>query len=85
VTMAHLGPALALGSQAIVLLVLGFLAALFAYLGSHGWRDRPLASGIVLLVIALLGWFLVGPGAGLLVLVGGIFVFLAGILYLVAR
>ena len=70
-------------SDAVVLFVIGALAAFFAYLGSHGWSDHPITSGVLLVVIALLGWGLLGLGANVVALVGGIFVFLAGLLYLV--
>ncbi|MCI4348596.1 MAG: hypothetical protein L3J93_00020 [Thermoplasmata archaeon] len=70
-------------SEAVVLFVVGALAAFFAYLGNHGWKDRPSTSGVILVVVGLLGWGLLGIGTNLLAIVGGIFVFLAGILYLV--
>jgi hypothetical protein len=70
-------------SEAVVLFVIGALAAFFAYLGSHGWSDHPITSGVILVVVALLGWALLGLGANVVALVGGIFVFLAGLLYLV--
>ena len=70
-------------SQAVILFVVAGLAGFFAYLGSHAWKDRPLTSGLVLAVLALVGWGILGFGANLLALVGGIFVFLAGVLYLV--
>ena len=70
-------------SEAIVLFVVGALAAFFAYLGSHGWSDHPLTSGVILVIIALFGWGLLSLGTNVVALVGGIFVFLAGILYLV--
>jgi hypothetical protein len=68
-------------SAAIVLLVVGALAALFAWMGRHDWSARPLASGIMLIVIAVIGWAIVGIDASLLALIGSLFVFLAGVLY----
>jgi len=70
-------------SEAVVLLVVGGLAGFFAWLGYRRWSSRPLASGILLAVIAVLGWAVVGVGADLLALIGTLFVFLAGVLYLV--
>jgi hypothetical protein len=73
--------ALSAASEAVVLFVLGGLAIFFAWLGRHDWSSRPLASGILLVVLAVLGW-VVGVGANLLALVGSLFVVLAGVLYL---
>ncbi|HEV2519841.1 MAG TPA: hypothetical protein VGX00_04375 [Thermoplasmata archaeon] len=75
--------ALSMASEAVVLFVVGGLAAFFAFLGNHGWKDRPFASGVILVVLAVLGWGFLGIGTNLLAVVGGIFVFLAGVLFLV--
>ncbi len=69
-------------SEAIVLFVVGGLAAFFAWLGHRDWSTRPLASGVLLVALAIVGWLVVGVGASLLALVGSLFVFLAGVLYL---
>ena len=79
----HLAGAGASGGLAVVLIVIGALAGLFAFLGYRGWRDRPLVSGVLLMAIAVVGWVALGLGANLLALVGGLFVFLAGLLYAV--
>jgi hypothetical protein len=82
--MGHgLGFELALLSEAILLFVVGGLVLLFAHLGEHGWRDRPLASGILLVVLAVVGWGVLGLGGNLLAVVGALFAFLAGVLYLI--
>jgi len=75
--------ALNAGSEGVVLLVVGGLAVFFAWLGRKEWSTRPLASGVLLLVTAVLGWGILGIGAELLALVGTLFVFLAGVLYLI--
>lgn len=69
-------------SESVVLLVIGGLALFFAYLGQHTWRERGYASGTMLVIVAVLGWAVLGLGANLVALIGAIFVFLAGILYL---
>lgn len=81
--IGHPMAAVSMLSESIVLLVVGALAVFFAYLGAHAWRDRPITSGVMLVVIALLGWGLLGLGSNVIALVGAILVFLAGILYLV--
>jgi hypothetical protein len=70
-------------SAAVVLFVVGGLAAFFAWLGHRAWSGRPLTSGLLLVVLALIGWLVMGFGSNVLALVGSLFVFLAGILYLV--
>lgn len=68
-------------SGAVVLFVVGALSAFFAWLGHRAWSSRPLASGVLLVVMAFLGWLIVGVGADVLALIGTLFVFLAGVLY----
>jgi fermentation-respiration switch protein FrsA (DUF1100 family) len=70
-------------SGAVVLFVVGALVLLFAHLGEHGWKDRPVATGVLLVVLAALGWLALGLGTNVLALVGGIFALLAGVLYLI--
>jgi hypothetical protein len=76
------GAAGAIG-EAIVLGVVGALMLLFAHLGARGWSDRPVACGVVLVVLAVVSWALGNPGLGLPTLVGGILALVAGVLYLV--
>jgi hypothetical protein len=74
----------ALGSAtvALVLAVVGALTLFFAYLASHDWRDRPLAGGTMLLVLAIIGWAFLGLGASVIALLATIFALLAGVLFL---
>ncbi len=71
------------GTEAVVLLVMGGLALFFANLGHRAWADRSLTTGVLLLVIALIAWISLGLGMNVVALVGSIFVFLAGVLYLI--
>jgi hypothetical protein len=68
---------------AVILLVIGGLALFFAYLGHGAWSSRPLASGILLVLLAAIGWLVLGLGTNVVALVGALFVFLAGVLYLI--
>lgn len=79
----HATSALNAGSSAIALFVIGGLALLFAYLAHRNWSNRPIVSGVLLVVIAALGWGVLGFGANVIALIGAIFVFLAGVLFLV--
>lgn len=73
----------AAGTEAAVLIVLGGLALFFAYLGHQSWADRPLTTGVLLLVIALIAWVSLGFGMNVVALLDSSFVFLAGVLYLI--
>jgi hypothetical protein len=69
-------------SDAVILFVVGGLAMFFAWLARHDWSARPLASGVLLVVLAVVGWAIVGIDASLLALIGSLFAFLAGVLFL---
>ena len=77
----HLIGAVNADSQAIVLFVVGGLAAFFAWLGHREWSTHPLSAGVLLVALALIGWLAVGVGANVIGLVGALLVFLAGILF----
>lgn len=79
--LGHPYGALNAAGQAVLLFVVGGLAILFAWLGHRAWSSRPLTSGVLLVVMAGLGWAVAGVAANLVGLVGVLFVFLAGVLY----
>ena len=70
-------------SEAVVLFVVGGLSVFFAYLGRHGWSDRPVTSGVLLIVLAVVGWSVLELGGNVVALIGAVFVLLAGVLYLI--
>jgi hypothetical protein len=70
--------------QALLFLVLGAVIALFAGIGGLRRQDRSLTAGVVLVVIVIAGWLLLGFSSGVLVLLGSIFVLIAGVIFLVA-
>lgn len=74
--------ALNAASEGVLLLVVGGLALLFSWLGYRSWTSHPVTSGVMLVLVAVIGWIVVGVGSSLLGLVGSLFVFLAGVLYL---
>ena len=74
--------ALNAASEGVLLLVIGGLALLFSWLGHRSWTSRPITSGVLLVLVAVIGWVVVGIGSSLLGLIGSLFVFLAGVLYL---
>jgi hypothetical protein len=74
--------ALIAGSAAILLFAVGALALFFSYLAHRSWNDKPLIAGILLVVIAAIGWGVTGFGGSVIALLGALFVFLAGLLFL---
>lgn len=70
--------------EALLLIVVGILVAVFAVMGGVRPGDRSLLSGAVLVVVALVGWLALGFGTGVLALLGSVFVLLAGVVFLVA-
>lgn len=78
-------PLVAVGAftASILFVVLGVVLALFVFLGRARRRERALASGVVLVVIALLGLLVLGFANTILGLLGAIFVLISGLLYIV--
>jgi hypothetical protein len=71
-------------AQAIVLVVVGLIVGLFTVVGRSRGRDESMAAGLILVVLALAGWFVLGFAAGVLSLVASICILIAGLLFLVA-
>ena len=78
------GHALGAWYRSVVYVVVGLLFGLFAVLGRSGAEDRRLAAGVVLVVLAVLGWFGLGFGGEILPLIAALFALIAGILYLLS-
>jgi hypothetical protein len=70
--------------QAIIFIVVGLIAGFFAILGRSRWGDESLAAGVILVVIAVVGWLALGFASGVLALLASLFLLIGGILYLVA-
>jgi hypothetical protein len=81
--LGHAFSAMGALGESVVLAVVGALVLLFAYLGEHEWRDKPVVSGILLVLLALISWAVLGLGVNAVAVVGGIFALLAGALYLI--
>ncbi|MCI4340011.1 MAG: hypothetical protein L3J73_01910 [Thermoplasmata archaeon] len=63
--------------------VLGFLMIVFAAIGSRRSADVVVASGVALVLLALVTWVFVGVSA--LLLLGGLLALLSGIFLLIGR
>jgi hypothetical protein len=75
--------ALAAWSETVILIVVGGLALFFAYMGQHAWKERSITSGLLLVVLAAIGWTVLGFGGNVIALVGALFVLLGGVLFLI--
>jgi hypothetical protein len=77
---------LGLGSVAssVIFLVVGLLIGFFAILGRARQTDQSIAVGIVLVILAIVGWLFLGFSSSLLAVIAGVFALIAGILFLVA-
>ncbi len=76
----------ALGSwdQAFILIAVGLITGFFSIYGRSGSRDQGLAAGVILIVLAFVGWFALGFGHEILALLGAILILIGGILFLVS-
>jgi hypothetical protein len=75
----------ALGSanEAVIFLVLGLVIGFFSLMGRSRTADGSLAVGVILVVLAVVGWLALGFGGSLLALLAAVFTLIAGILFLV--
>ena len=65
--------------------VVGILVVFFSILGGRGPGDYRMAAGIILIVLALVAWFVSGVAGGVLGILGALFSLIGGILFLVDR
>ncbi|HYB79781.1 MAG TPA: hypothetical protein VEG66_08515 [Thermoplasmata archaeon] len=77
------GHALGAWGRSVIDIVMALLVGLFSVFGRSGDRERTLAAGVVLVVLAFVGWFALGLAGEILALVGVLFALIAGILFLV--
>ena len=70
--------------RSVLFVVVGFIVGFFAFLGHSGPRDRAFASGVILVVLAIVGWLGLGFGGGILELLASVFALISGILYLLS-
>ncbi len=72
-----------LWGESLLLLALGGITGFFAWLGRHDWSARPGTSGVMLVLVAVIGIVTLGFGANVLGLLGVVFAVLAGALFLI--
>jgi len=78
------GPAIAAWGRSLVDVVVGLIVGGFAVLGRTGPSDRALAPGVVLVVIAIVGWFGLGLANGVLAILAVLFCLIAGLIFLLS-
>ncbi|HEV2166311.1 MAG TPA: hypothetical protein VGS23_04975 [Thermoplasmata archaeon] len=76
------GEALRATVGSIEIFVVGVLILVFVFVGSNRGRDSSLASGVVLIVLAVVTWFWTGP-ADLLGVLGALLALLSGVLFVI--
>ena len=81
--LGHPFAAIDAAGTALVLFVVAALAVVFASLGRREGTDGSAVAGVLLIVVSVVGWAMLGLGANVLAFLGALFVFLAGLLYLV--
>jgi hypothetical protein len=76
----------ALGSfgSSVVDIVVAILIGFFALLGRAPGNDRSVAAGVVLIVLAIVGWAALGFGGELFALLAAVLALISGVLFLVA-
>lgn len=70
--------------HAFVLVVVGLLLGFFALFGRSRDRERGLAAGSILVVFAIVGYFVLGFGSSVLSVIGSLLALVGGILFLVS-
>jgi len=78
------GHALGAWAQSVVYVIVGVIIGLFAAVGRSGGNDRATAAGVVLVVLAIVGWLGLGFANGVLALLAALFCLISGLLYLVS-
>lgn len=84
VAFGHGDRALGPVEQSFLLIITGLLIGFFAILGRSRGEDRSMVSGVILVVLVVVGWLALGFSSGVLALLGSVFVLVSGILYLFA-
>lgn len=70
--------------QAIVFLVVGLIIGLFSIMGAVPREGRATVAGAVLLVLAVVGWLVLGFGSGILAILGTVLVLVSAVVFLVS-
>lgn len=69
---------------AVIFFVVGLVIGFFAIVGRSREADRSMAVGVILIVLAIVGWLALGFGGSLLAILAMVFTLISGILFLTA-
>ena len=78
------GHAIGAWDRSFLDVVLGVIIGFFAFVGRAGGNDRTLTAGVLLVVVAVVGWLGLGLAGGILELLAALFALIGGILYLLS-
>lgn len=81
--LGHGGSALGAWERSVIYVLVGVVMGLFAAIGHSAENDRRIAAGVVLVVLAAVGWLGLGFAGEVLALLAALFALVSGILYLV--
>ncbi len=82
--VGHGGRAFGSLDESLILIVVGLIVAFFAVTGRSRANERSLGTGVVLVVLALVGWLILGFGGTVLGLLGTVLILVSGVVFLVA-
>jgi hypothetical protein len=82
--LGHGYSALGAVEQSFLFVIVGLMIGFFAVLGRSRGEDRSLLSGVVLIVLVVVGWLALGFTSGVLVLLGSVFALVGGIVFVFA-
>ncbi len=71
-------------ASSVVEVVVALLIGLFAYLGRARANDRSVLAGVVLVVLAIVGWLALGFGGSLLAILAAVLTLVSGVVFLLA-
>ncbi len=69
-------------AEALVLIVLALIVGFFSAYGGLRPGGSAIVAGAVLIVLAIVGWLLLGLGGGILAILGAVLMLVAGIVFL---
>ncbi|MGP8074684.1 MAG: hypothetical protein ACLQD9_09070 [Thermoplasmata archaeon] len=82
--VGHGGRAFGSFDQGLIFVVVGLIVGFFVATARMEGSDRTVVVGVVLLVLAILGWLALGFGSGVLALLATICILVSGVVFLVA-
>ncbi len=70
--------------QAVIFVIVGLIVGFFAAAGRIRRDERTIVTGVILIVLALVGWLALGFGSGVLGILAAVLILISGVVYLLA-